>query len=206
MDWDFEREREKNVELRGLLSQSLKENGLKEGSSGDLAAAIADIFISTSPPEKPKVVMHLMTLNNLGQGGGRSTKPGNIKLNIGKLCRAIAEGTLTITGAAQIPMTIPLAVLLVWNSLWKTAQVEISEIEAVVLYVMWMHKDANRDVEASNLTERCNQHLEKYGRPNISDQDVGRALSTLEKISTIEKSPRKTDAWWLREWVSPSFR
>lgn len=206
MDWDLEREREKNAELRQLLSQSLQENGFENGSPDALADAIADIFINTSPPEKPMAVIHFMTLNNLGTGGGRSTKPGNIKLNIGKLCKAIAQGTLTITGATQIPMTLPIAVLFVWNSLWKTAQVEISETEAVVLYVMWMHKDAQRDVETTGLTERCNQHLEKYGRPKISDQDVKRALSTLESISTIEKSPRNTDAWWLREWVSPTFR
>lgn len=115
------------------------------------------------PPEAPSAVIELVVIGRMGHGGGQSTKAGNIRLNIGKLLDALATGVLTGIGAAQVP----LAALVIWNSLWRTAQVTISEIEAGILYTMWLHKNADRDVSEDGLLEKCNALLEKYDRPML---------------------------------------
>jgi hypothetical protein len=140
-----------------------------------------------------------------GTGGGRSIKSGNITLNIGKLLEATASGVFTVISAAQAPMTIPFAALLLWCSLWRTAEVRISETEAAVLYVMWMRKNSDRDVVEEGLLDHCNAHLRKYERPVLSLRDIRRALNKLESIKTIERSSRDKRMWWLRECVSLTY-
>lgn len=63
--------------------------------------------------------MELLTIRQGGMGGGSSIKPGNIILNWRKLLIDGAESVLTIMGAASIPWMIPLAGIVVWNSVYS---------------------------------------------------------------------------------------
>lgn len=206
MDWDRQREAGKRAELLKALVEALQECGATESEASVLGQSIFNKYISTMPPEAASHVTELVVLGRMGEGGAKSTKAGNIKLNIGKLFEAVASGVLTAVGAIQLPVTAPFAALVIWCSLWRTAQVTISETDASVLYSMWMHKNADRDVPDEGLLERCNTLLIKYGRPLLSQQMLLRSLKTLEQIDTIERSPRSTTSWWLREWVRLSYR
>ncbi len=205
MEWDEQREAEKQAELLESLADALRRCGVSESEVRRLAETIFGSYISTQPPEAARHTVHFVTLSQMGTGGGQSTKAGNIKLNIGKLMEAVASGVLTIVDAVQLPLTAPLAALVVWVSLRRTAQVSISETDASVLYTMWAYKNADRDVPNEGLLERCNALLAKYGRPQISAQMLQRSLKTLEQIDTIERSPRNSGMWWLREWVRVSY-
>jgi len=206
VEWDKQRESEKRAELLESLTGTLRTCGASESDVSRLAETIFGSYISSQPPEAAGHTLHLVTLSHMGAGGGQSTKAGNIKLNIGKLMEAVASGILTAVGAVQLPLTVPLAALVVWASLWRTAQVPISETDASVLYTMWTYKNTDRDVPDEGLLDRCNALLEKYGRQKISAQMLQRSLKTLEQIDTIERSPRNSSMWWLREWVRVSYR
>ncbi|MFT3929289.1 MAG: hypothetical protein QM709_03225 [Spongiibacteraceae bacterium] len=206
MDFDRQRELEKCQELLDSIINTLQSSGVSRSEAISLGQDIFDSYISTTAPEAKSLFTEFIVMGRMGEGGGKSTKAGNIRLNIGKFMEAVASGALTAVGAIQIPITAPLAALVIWCSLRRSAQVDISETEATVLYTMWVFKDENRDVPNEGLLEKCNSLLSKYGRQALTQQILVRSLKTLEKIETIEKSPRKNDTWWLREWVSVSYR
>ena len=206
MEWNYQREAQKRAELLQELSEELNAGGTPESRVDDLAKAIFDSYISTRPPEVPHLVLQYIDISRAGTGGGESTKAGNVTLNIGKLLETLAAGVLTAAGAAQLPLTVPLAALVIWNSLWRTAKVSISETEAAVLYAMWVHKNADHHVPEDGLLEKCNALLEKYERPALSAHILKDALTKLERIDTIERSSRDPKMWWLKEWVRVSYR
>lgn len=205
VDWDHEREAEKRTELLQSLTDAVKNSGVPATQAPEIADAIFDSFISTTPPEAKRYVTHLIVLGPMGDGGGQSTKAGNIKLNIGKLLEAVASGVLTAAGAVQLPITAPLAALVIWCSLWRTAQVPISEADGAVLYTMWVQKNADRDVHEAGLLERCNELLKKYEKHPITARSLQQSLTSLAKIEAIEASPRGAGMWWLREWVRVTY-
>ena len=181
MGWNYQRETEKRAELLQELSEVLRGCGTPDADRDHLSKAILDSYISTAPPESPRLEFGFMVVGPMGIGGGQSTKPGNITLNIGKLLDALATGVLTGVGAAQVPFTIPLAALVIWNSLWRTAQVTISETEAGVLYTMWQGKNADHDVSEDGLLEKCNALLENcllYTSPSPRDSTSSRMPSS----------------------------
>lgn len=205
MEFDREKEAEKRSELLAQIQLALEQCGIPKNYSASSADNIMDACISTRPPEEPERFMHLITMSSMGSGGAKSTKPGNVRLNIGDLIEAIASGVLTGVGAVQVPWTAPFAALVVWRSLRRAAQVEISETEAAVLYTMWAHKDGNREVPDAGLLEKCNSLLKKYGRPELSKELLSKSLNSLENIASIQRSPKRADMWWLREWVSVTY-
>jgi hypothetical protein len=206
MEWNYQKEAEKRAELLRDLSEALRAHGVPASILDDLSKAVLDSYVSTQPPEKPSSTIEFVVMGRMGTGGGRSTKTGNIKLNIGKLLDAVAAGVIVAVDAAKDPLTVPLAALVIWNSLWRAAQVTISETEAGVLYTMWLNKSTEHDVPDEGLLEKCNALLDKYDRPMLTKRRLREALKTLERIETIERSPRDPKKmWWLREWVRVSY-
>lgn len=206
MDFDRERETEKKRELLHSIIATLQNENDKEVDVTKLSEAIFINFINTTPPEKKRHVMEFIVMGQMGRGGGISTKPGNIQLNIGKLMDAIASGVITIAGAVQLPWTAPLAALMVWRSLVSSAQITLTETEGCVLYVMWVYKNQDRDIEKSTLLNLCNNLLDKYDKPQLTQRGLNESLSALQNIRAIETSPRNSAMWWLRERVQVTYR
>lgn len=203
MEWDREREQEKRAEIIASLEAAFSAHG---GAPSALAEKILDSFVRTTPPEKEPVLMHLVTMRFDGRGGGKSAKAGNITLNMGALIDTIAAGTLTFVGAVQAPFTVPFAAIVLWNSLWRAAEVDLTENDAAVIYVMWTQKDKNHEVPKDGLLEQCNAHLAKVQRQPLTQRDLAHSLRTLESIETIKTSQHRPSNWWLREWVRVTYR
>lgn len=206
MEWDREREQKKREELRAILLQKLNSNPDTRDNSGRLAEELMSICVHTTPPEKNAAEFFLITMHPSGRGGGKSRKAGNIRINMGKFIEALSAGALTAVGAVQMPITIPLAIIVLWNSIWRCVDVELSENDAAVIYVMWMHKDSNQEVEEAQLLGHINTHLHKYGRTPLTWQDVKHSLKVLESIGTIQRSKNHKGFWWLCEWVRSSYQ
>jgi hypothetical protein len=205
MEWDNEREHRKRATLLEALRGFLGDQG-NAAEAARLAEAVLKVYVRTNPPRKEENdFIGLVVLGAHGSGGGKSTKAGNIRLNIGTLMEAVANGALGVFSAKDHPMTIPFAALLLCNSLWRTATVTISEMDAAVLYVMWVRKGVERTIAETGLLDLCNEHLSKYGRSPLSAQDLRRSLSGLEKLGTIKRSWKDKTTWWLREWVGRSY-
>lgn len=203
MEWDREREEQKRAELLTILAKAIPHSGDQPHA---IAEKVLEAFVKTSPPEKEPVVMHLMTMRFDGRGGGKSVKAGNIILNMGALIDTVAAGALTVVGALQAPFTVPFAAIVLWNTIWRAAEVTISENEAAVLYVMWTQRDKNHEIPKEGLLERCNAHFRKVQRQPLTQRDLAHSLRTLEGIETIASSQSRPSNWCLREWVRVTYR
>ncbi|BAO45770.1 hypothetical protein TBH_P108 (plasmid) [Thiolapillus brandeum] len=102
---------------------------------------------------------------------------------------------------------MPFAALLLWRSLWSSAEISISETEVVVLIALHRLKNAKKIVEKSEIEilDSVNKALRKHERPTISQSDLRHAMKMLEKIDSIEKV-KTSGGWFIREWVRVSYR
>ncbi|MCK4819866.1 hypothetical protein KA005_29140, partial [bacterium] len=187
MELDYDRAKEKEKEIISNLSFMLHSNiGLNDGID-QISNKIVSSCISIQPPEKKKIVLHLMTMAPSGRGGGKSTKPGNIVLNIRKLVEAIANGAFAAVSAYQVPWLGIFGLILLWNSLWSSAQVELSENDAAVIWTMWVHRDReNKEISENKLLGKVNDHLAKYDRASITQKDMEFSIKRLEEIKCIK--------------------
>ena len=206
MEWDNERKTEKEAEILSSIENHLLKAGLEESSVNTTAKEFLNNAIRMTPPEKEQELMHLVTMAPSGRGGGRSSKAGNIKLNIRSLFEAVSSGVFTVISAAQAPWALPFAAILLWNSIWRNMQVTLSEAEAVTLWVMWQVKDSNKNVKIEDIKPAIDIHANKYGRPTLSNADINYALKNLNVIGCIKPAKSASDMWWLCEWISPSYR
>jgi hypothetical protein len=104
------------------------------------AAAFVQRFIVVTPPTTAPVTIELVTLHEGGDGGGTSTKPGNVRFRVKTLMTAIAGGTLTVAGITA-PWMRPLGAWLVFDSLWQAVRVDLGETEAAVLWALRRTRD-----------------------------------------------------------------
>jgi len=206
MEWDYERKKEKEVEVQRAIETHLREAGIDEALIQTTAIELFEKAIRVTPPEKEEVLMHMVTMAPSGRGGGRSSKAGNIRLNVRTLFDAVSSGAFTVISLTQAPWAIPFAAILLWNSVWRNTQVSLSEAEAVTLWVMWQVKDTNKNVKYADIKPGIDVHAEKYERQSLSDLDIKHALENLSKIGCIKPARSVSNTWWLCEWISPSYR
>ncbi len=206
MKFDYDRQKEKETEVLKDIENILREAGFGEGAIRIIAQELMTTAVRITPPEKEPIVMDLVTLNTSGRGGGRSTKPGNIFLNIGSLIDAVSSGVFTFAALTQMPWAAPLALLLLWNNMWRSCQVRLSEAEAVTLWVMWEGRDPKNRVKLEDIKPAADTHADKYQRPKMSEKDIEHALENLRSIGCIDLVDPESNTWWLREWIAPSYR
>ena len=207
MELDYDRADEKKDEIISSLSSILQKNVCVKNSFDQISKEIVSQCITVRPPEKEKVVLHLMTMSPSGRGGGKSTKAGNIVLNIRKLVEAVASGAFAAVSAYQVPWLGIFGFILLWNSLWSSAQVELTENDAAVIWTMWVHRDRkNNEISDEGLLNKVNDHLEKYDRASMTQKDMEFSIRHLEDIKSIKRSKKNPKDWWLCEWIAPSYR
>lgn len=197
---------EKVAELTRLVNRTL----IAVGDSPDFSVALEIVrhFVTVSPPEAEittEITRDLMTLRPGGHLGARSVKPGNVKLNMRKLVAAVAGGVFTTVGVLQVPWTAVLGALVVWDTLYSAATLELSEREAAVMWTLWQLKDENHTVSDAGLLEYVNATRKQFGRNELSRQELKDALTKLEQMGTIKRCSRDKSRWWLREWVRVAY-
>ena len=132
-------------------------------------------------------------------------KPGNILLDMRRLITAVASGVLTVVGVAEVPWTAVFGALVLWDTLYAGARIELSEREAAVLWTLWLLRDGAYTAPQAGLLEAVNVERERYGRSRLTQQEFDDALRKLERISSIEQSSNDPSRWWLREWVRITY-
>lgn len=166
-----------------------------------------DEAIRVAPPEKEEFIIEYITMSPSGRRGGKSTKAGNIFLNMRSLVDAVASGAFAVVGSYQIPWLAPFALILLWNSLRRSAQVDLSENDAALIWTMWAHRDrSNNEIAEVCLLDKLNEHLKKHSRSPVTGKDLEDSLRALEKIQSIKRSRRNPNNWWLCEWIKPAYR
>ncbi len=209
MGWDNDRANEKRAEVKSLAHRHLTNILSASGAPVSVVPSVAvDAFVGAyahvSPPETEELRMELIVMSRFGQGG-RTTKPGNLRLNMGRLMNSLAAGTLTAAGAATMPWTIPLAALVIWNDFYAQATVDLTEDDGSVIWAMWLHNDHNTVADA-DLLSLVNEERTKAGRQPLPRSALDDVLTNLTRLRCVERSQAEPGRWCLREWVSVNYR
>lgn len=189
------------------LAQTVNQALVAAGELPDRRVALDIIrhFATVSPPEV-RTTVGLVTMR-LGEGPvAQSVKLGNVLLNMRKLVAAVAGAVITTVGVLQVPWTAVFGALVVWDSLYSAATVDLSEREASVLQTLWLLRDENDTVADDGLIQHVNATRGKFGRSKLNQRELKDALTKLERIGTIERSSKAEFRWWLREWVRVPYR
>lgn len=202
--YETERADAKRQDLKAMIAESLQESGIDD--SDLLADRVVQQFADVTAPYYEPEPMRLMTLGEGGVGGGSTTKPGNVVLNVGKLVRAIASGILTIAGATAAPWLLVIGALVTWDALWSCLNVKLTEEHACAVWALWKNRDDNNTFPKSRVLDAVNRERTAFGIRPLSAMEVNRALDDLVKMRCIKQSVNDPERWWLREWVQVKYR
>ncbi len=207
MELDYDRGKEKEGEILNELSGILQSKRIDKEDAEKLSQLIVSNAIRINPPEKEEHTVGFITMHPSGRGGGKSVKAGNITLNMGRLMEAAANGAFAVVGSYQIPWLAPMAFIILWNSLWRAVEIEITENDAAIIWSMWVYRDReSNEIPDIGLLDTVNEHLKKYERPAITQKDLEYSLNNLEKIKCIKRARKNPNNWWLCEWIRPIYR
>lgn len=194
---------EKRRELRTLIAEALRP------SAGDEADRIAEEVmrhsITVTAPDWELPPYELITLHQGGKRGTTSTKPGNVMLDMRKLVTAVANGILTLSGAQNNPDLHLLALLVIWDTIWSCLHIKIGEVEASVLWALWMNLDKRNTVAKNIVQEAVNRERDHFKQHPLTAQVIDDALQNLKRMGCIEELENDVGRWWLREWVMIKF-
>lgn len=199
MGYETDKADAKRREIHSLIAGSLQ--GLSIADADRVTDEAILQFADITAPYWEAPPLQLVTIQRGGMGGGSTTKPGNVLLNVGKLVRAIATGTLTIVGAMTAPWTLLIGALVTWDALWSSLKLDISEDHACVIYALWNGRDDGDTIAKSDVFGAVNRERSQYGKQPLSPQEAARALDDLLKMRCLQPSKNDPDRWWLREWV-----
>jgi hypothetical protein len=204
MGYETEKADAKRQDLKAIIAESLRGSDIDD--SDLLADRVVQQFADVTAPYYEAEPMRLMTFGEGGIGGGSTTKPGNVMLNIGKLVRAIASGILTIAGATTAPWLLVIGALVTWDALWSCLNLKLTEEHACAVWVLWENRDDNNTFPKSEVLGAVNRERTKFGMRPLSAMAIDRALDDLVKMRCIKQSASDPERWWLREWVQIKYR
>jgi hypothetical protein len=203
MGYDEEQAEQKRRELRGLIAQALEDVPTDEAAQ--LAADTVGHFADVTAPYWEAPPMELVTMRSGGHGGGTTTKPGNVVLNLRKLVRAIATGALTIAGTMAVPWTLIVGALVTWDNLWSCLKLKINDVQACVLWSLWQARDNHNTIAKADVFEAVKRERQAAGAQPLSQREIDYALDDLVKMRCIKQSSSDPERWWLREWVKVKY-
>jgi hypothetical protein len=141
----------------------------------------------------------------VGLGGGISIKPGNVRLNIHALVSAVAKGAFTVVSVAHLPWMAPLGAMVLWDALYSTTKVPLSENDACVVWAMWLNCDGKHTLPEAGALEMVNRERREHGQSHLSEAVFDDSINTLQRMKCIERWSSDPSRWWLREWVNVKY-
>ncbi len=209
MNWNYERKAEKESDLWNELSRLLESEGVDAKDSEVVAQELLKSITRLTPPEEKTHYLQLITANSYsGAGGGKSSKAGNIRLNLNQLFGGLASGTLVFSNITDSisSWTLVAATIAFWSSIRGISTVDVSENDIGVLWTLWQLRNSEGIVNKTEqeILSATNVHLNKYDRNPIGLADVKVALNHLKLIRSIK--PVRNGGWFIVEWVRVSYR
>jgi len=203
MGYETDKADQKRQDLEAIIAGSLRESGIDDPAL--LADRVVQRFADVTAPYREPQRFEFMRLSPGGVGGGSTTKPGNVVLNLGKLVRAIASGILTVAGAVAAPWLLVIGALVTWDALWSCLNLKLTEDHACVVWALWKNRDDNDTFLKSDTLDAVNRERAAFGKQPLSAMEVDRALSDLSRMGCIEQTASDPQRWWLREWVRITY-
>lgn len=204
MGYETEKADAKRQDLKVIIAESLRGAGIEDTDL--LADRVVQRFADVTPPYSELEPVRLMVLGQGGVGGGSTTKPGNVVLNLGKLVRAVASGILTIAGAMTAPWLLVIGALVTWDALWSCLNLKLTEEHACVVWALWKNRGDDSTFPKSDVLDAVNRERTAFGKQPLSAMEVDRAFADLARMGCIKQSVNDPQRWWLREWVQIKYR
>lgn len=175
--------------------------------SEDARRRIVDAFTRVTPPEEPEITIGLITISSLYDAPKASSrKPGNVLLNWKKLLDIVPDVSLAGLGAATLPVSPQIAVVLaglyIWNKVWRGSVEEFSDIEAVTILALWEHRNERNRISEQDGFARTNEVRGRYALQPLTTSQYASAINRLVSLECIEL---KDGIIWLREWVRKKY-
>lgn len=180
------------------------ENMIGQDHAKAMAQELVLNFINITPPIPIPPAQRTVEMDE-GGTHALSTKPGNMRFDIGKLAVTFAEVITISAGVVAAPWTALFAGLVIWARFRGASQIALSEKEASVLWAMWKYRDQHSYVAEDGLLVRINTERTIFGGGLLSVNDYEQAIDRLLKIGAIDRAP-DPEKWWLREWIAVNYR
>lgn len=177
-------------------------DSLIEITSNEYESSVCPIQIT--PPESEVSNNRVIPVHEGFTSEAKSTKPGNIKINLNKLCIVSCESIFPIVAATHTPWLIPFAALVICNKFWSLQNIPITERDAAVIWTMWEEKDSEDCVKAEMVLDLVNEKLSRYSRSQMTQQEFEGIIRNLRKIKCIEET--KENKWHLLEEVKVTYQ
>lgn len=196
---DYKALEKKKTELRNIALSQIPETATNRSS---LVDKLFDSYIQLSPPKEPPLVSEMITVSSMGRRGGRSRKPGNIILNLGKLIQIVPDITITAAGVAGPTWLLPFIALHIWNKLWTNSKVDLDQKHAMIIYALWKNRNSENKIHEEAGYEKANSVFHKLELPDLSKSEYTQIINNLLDLECIEI---EEGIIWLREWVRTTY-
>ena len=198
---------EKLAELRCGLVTALRIAATEADAQAleSAATAVLQSGVSVTEPEIPPPVYHMITAQSLADHDeAASTKPGHIRFRLGEVLEACCSGALTVVGITQ-PWLLPLAALLLWRAIWRSATVELTADEATAVISVWeLSRQDGVRTTIDAVHARVNNRRSEVGLTPLSKQRLRSVLGNLEKLESVEQRSDRT--YRVVEWIRVAYR
>jgi len=177
------------------------EDALKEVPTGP-----ESIFRDYGQPPSSDLNTYVVT-NRAGKGGGETRKARNLFFRLGDVLERVAVRSAAAAGAfsAGVPWlgaTLALAALRAAHSI---AAIDLTEVEAGVVWAMWKHRGQNAVQPRSRLLHLVNQERAAEGYPPVTAAEVDLAISRLARLRCVVVEKGDPEMVQLIEWVSVNY-
>jgi hypothetical protein len=200
----------KGVRKRATVGRATRRALKDRGISIDRKAAdvLVQRFVVVEPPaDAPLTTIGFATVYEGGDGGGKSTKLGNVRLKLKTFMTAVSGGVITVAGLSA-PWMFPFGAWLLFESLLEAVRVDLGETEAAVLWALWQTRDkrTQHTVAKREIVTTVNRELRQVDRPALTAAQIRDALAKLRDLACIGESRTEPDRYTLREWVEVKYR
>ena len=189
MEWDNEALETKRKELEGLARQAISRFPWAQSSTAESAVQSAvQAFTCLTPPTKPKMMVSFARPSlTIRRGRGHSRKPRNISICWPKLIEIVPEVTVAAVGAMTTPYWAwPFIGLYIWNKLWRSAEEDLSEVEATIIHALWEHRNGNNEISEDDGYRRTNSIREQRKMPALSRSEYNAGINHLLQMRCLD--------------------
>ena len=128
-----------------------------------------------------------MTVNERGKGGGNSRKIRNVTFRLKDVCLALIDKGLLIAGAISLSscMAVIGACLLALNDLNEKLKIELTEIESLIVFSLFVLSVKSGTTALGDLKERVLYDAKKGNIAIPTDIEIDKGIQNLEFIKAI---------------------
>lgn len=191
------------------LTAIIERTGIPLGEEDICAKDIMQSFLESggliiTPPQQEPPMICMVTIDSLSNfKKGESIKPGNIKLNIRNLVKALPDLTAAVVEiAVDIPILKVCAALNIWKMLRDITTVEVTKEQAIAIIALWENCNQQQRITLEKGFECVKAFYKNIEKSEYTWEQYIKIIGELEKMESLELD---SEGIWLCEWVGGQY-